>query len=74
MIPETKPVQLKDRHMISLRDYSREEIIHILDFAIDLKKRHKADEVYQPMKGKPEPSALITARSRHSDAPRTVAP
>ena len=52
MIPETKPVQLKDRHMISLRDYSREEIIHILDFAIDLKKRHKADEVYQPMKGK----------------------
>jgi ornithine carbamoyltransferase len=45
-------MNLKGRSMATLRDYTKEEILHILNVAVDIKRRFKAGEVYHPMKGK----------------------
>lgn len=44
--------RLKGRDFIGLVDYKPEEIRYLIDLAIDLKRRHKAGEVFQPLKGK----------------------
>lgn len=44
--------QLKGRDFLGLIDYSPEEIRYLLDVAIELKRKHKAGEVHQPLKGK----------------------
>lgn len=44
--------QLKGRDFLGLVDYSPEEIRYLLDLAIEIKRKHKAGEVYQPLKGK----------------------
>jgi ornithine carbamoyltransferase len=45
-------VQLKGRDFLGLSDYSQEEIQYLIDLAIELKRKQKAGEVYQPLKGK----------------------
>nr|WP_072337876.1 MULTISPECIES: ornithine carbamoyltransferase [unclassified Paenibacillus] len=45
-------MQLKGRDFIGLVDYTSEEIRYLIDLAIDLKKKQKAGEIYQPLKGK----------------------
>ncbi len=45
-------VQLKGRDFIGLVDYAPEEIEYLIHLAIELKKKQKAGEVYQPLKGK----------------------
>ncbi|WJH36320.1 ornithine carbamoyltransferase [Paenibacillus aurantius] len=45
-------LDLKGRDFIGLTDYSPEEIRYLIDLAIDLKKKQKNGEVYQPLKGK----------------------
>jgi ornithine carbamoyltransferase len=45
-------VQLKGRDFLGLIDCSPEEIRYLLDLAIELKRKQKAGEVYQPLKGK----------------------
>jgi ornithine carbamoyltransferase len=44
--------QLKGRDFLGLMDYKPDEIRYLLDLAIELKKKQKAGEVYQPLKGK----------------------
>ncbi|MFK7694736.1 ornithine carbamoyltransferase [Paenibacillus sp. HJGM_3] len=43
---------LKGRDFLALDDYTPEELLYLIDLAIDLKKKQKAGEVYQPLKGK----------------------
>lgn len=43
---------LKGRDFLGLVDYTPEEIRYLIDLAIELKKKQKAGEVYQPLKGK----------------------
>lgn len=43
---------LKGRDFLGLVDYTPEEIRYLLDLAIDLKKKQKSGEPYQPLKGK----------------------
>jgi ornithine carbamoyltransferase len=45
-------LQLKGRDFLSLVDYTPEEILYLIDLAIELKRKQKAGEVYQPLKGK----------------------
>lgn len=45
-------VKLKGRDLLELDDYSTEEIQYLLDLAIELKRKQKNGEVYQPLKGK----------------------
>ncbi|NHN33904.1 ornithine carbamoyltransferase [Paenibacillus agricola] len=45
-------VDLKGRDFLGLSDFSTEEIQYLLDLAIDLKKKQKAGEAFQPLKGK----------------------
>jgi ornithine carbamoyltransferase len=45
-------VHLKGRDFLGLSDYSQEEIQYLIDLAIELKRKQKAGEVYQPLKGK----------------------
>ncbi|MFC5528916.1 ornithine carbamoyltransferase [Cohnella yongneupensis] len=45
-------LQLKGRDFLGLSDYSPEEIRYLLDLAIELKRKRKAGEVYQPLLGK----------------------
>ncbi|UUZ91201.1 ornithine carbamoyltransferase [Paenibacillus sp. P25] len=45
-------IQLKGRDFIGLVDYAPEEIQYLIELAIELKKKQKAGEVYQPLKGK----------------------
>lgn len=45
-------LQLKGRDFLGLSDYSPEEIRYLLDYAIELKRKRKAGEVYQPLLGK----------------------
>lgn len=45
-------LSLKGRDFIALVDYTSEEIQYLLDLAIELKRKQKAGEVYQPLKGK----------------------
>ena len=44
--------QLKGRDFLALIDYTPNEIRALIDLAIELKRKHKAGEVYQPLKGK----------------------
>ncbi|OAZ50944.1 ornithine carbamoyltransferase [Paenibacillus polymyxa] len=45
-------VNLKGRDFLELDDYSPEEIQHLIDLAIEIKRKHKNGEAYQPLKGK----------------------
>ncbi|MDR0268693.1 ornithine carbamoyltransferase [Paenibacillus sp.] len=45
-------VNLKGRDLLELDDYTAEEIQYLLDLAIELKRKQKNGEVYQPLKGK----------------------
>lgn len=47
-----KELSLKGRDMIELDEYSTEEIQFLLDSAIEIKRKQKNGEVYQPLKGK----------------------
>ncbi len=49
---EDMAVQLKGRDFIGLVDYTSEEIRYLIDLAIELKRKQKAGETYQPLKGK----------------------
>jgi ornithine carbamoyltransferase len=44
--------RLKGRDFLGLIDYTQEEIQYLIDLAIELKRKQKAGEVYQPLKGK----------------------
>lgn len=52
MKQEEMAAQLKGRDFLGLIDYSSEEIRYLLDSAMELKRKHYAGEVYQPLKGK----------------------
>jgi len=43
---------LKGRDFLGLIDYTSEEVRYLIDLAIELKRKKKAGEVYQPLKGK----------------------
>ncbi|MHA0856201.1 ornithine carbamoyltransferase [Paenibacillus sp. CMAA1364] len=45
-------VDLKGRDLLELDDYTTQEIQYLIDFAIEIKGKHKNGEVYQPLKGK----------------------
>lgn len=45
-------LNLKGRDFIEFTDCSKEEIEFLLQLAIDIKKKQKSGEVYQPLKGK----------------------
>lgn len=45
-------IDLKGRDFLALADYSPEEIRYLIDLAIDIKRKQKAGEVYQPLRGK----------------------
>jgi ornithine carbamoyltransferase len=45
-------VNIRGRHFLSLKDYSAEEILAILDFAHEVKRRRRAGEAFLPMRGK----------------------
>lgn len=45
-------INLKGRDFLSLADFTPEELQYLLDLAIELKRKQKAGEVYQPLKGK----------------------
>jgi ornithine carbamoyltransferase len=45
-------VQLKGRDFLALVDYEPDEIRYLINLAIELKRKKKAGEVYQPLKGK----------------------
>ncbi|WP_145039250.1 ornithine carbamoyltransferase [Paenibacillus sp. Y412MC10] len=49
---QLKELSLKGRDMIELDEYSTEEIQFLLDSAIEIKRKLKNGEVYQPLKGK----------------------
>lgn len=49
---QVKDLSLKGRDMIELDEYSTEEIQFLLDSAIEIKRKQKNGEVYQPLKGK----------------------
>ncbi|WP_127498015.1 ornithine carbamoyltransferase [Paenibacillus glycanilyticus] len=51
-VKEDLAASLKGRDFLMLLDYTTEEIRYLIDLAIDLKKKQKAGEVYQPLKGK----------------------
>ncbi|USB32817.1 ornithine carbamoyltransferase [Paenibacillus sp. YPG26] len=45
-------LNLKGRDCVELTDFTTEEIQYLLDLAIEIKKKHKNGEEYQPLKGK----------------------
>src|SRR4029077_11045720 len=49
---EEMAAQLKGRDFLGLIDYKPEEIRYLLDLAIELKRKRKAGEEFQPLKGK----------------------
>ncbi|WP_435167077.1 ornithine carbamoyltransferase [Paenibacillus glycanilyticus] len=51
-VKEDLAASLKGRDFLMLLDYTPEEIRYLIDLAIDLKKKQKAGEIYQPLKGK----------------------
>lgn len=53
--------KIKNKHMLTLKDYSSEEIFELLKTAIDLKKKQYAGEPHEYLKGKT--LALIFAKS-----------
>ena len=46
------PINLKGRSLLTLKDYSREEILHLLYLAIDLKAKKRAGVKGDLLKGK----------------------
>jgi ornithine carbamoyltransferase len=51
-VTQTIAAQLKGRDLLELNDYSPEEITYLIDLAIELKRKQKNGEVYQPLLGK----------------------
>lgn len=49
---EAIAAQLKGRDLLELNDYSPEEITYLIELAIELKRKAKNGEVYQPLLGK----------------------
>ncbi|WNS42681.1 ornithine carbamoyltransferase [Paenibacillus sp. MMS20-IR301] len=49
---EAIAAQLKGRDLLELNDYSPEEITYLIELAIELKRKQKNGEVYQPLLGK----------------------
>ena len=45
-------MNIRNRHFLTLRDFSAEEILGILSFAHEVKRRQKAGASFEPMKGK----------------------
>lgn len=45
-------IQLKGRDFIGLVDYTAEEIQYLIDLAVELKRKNREGEVFQPLKGK----------------------
>ncbi|WP_135552237.1 ornithine carbamoyltransferase [Paenibacillus cymbidii] len=45
-------LDLRGRDFLAMADYAPEEIRYLIDQAIELKRKQKAGEVYQPLKGK----------------------
>lgn len=43
---------LKGRDFLDLADFTSEELRYLIDYAIELKRKQKAGEVYHPLKGK----------------------
>lgn len=48
----SRDIQLKGRDFLDLTDFTTEELQYLLDLAVELKRKQKAGEVYQPLKGK----------------------
>jgi ornithine carbamoyltransferase len=44
--------QLRGRDFLTLVDYTPEEIRYLIDLAMDIKKKQKEGQLYQPLKGK----------------------
>ncbi|MFD1953969.1 ornithine carbamoyltransferase [Paenibacillus thailandensis] len=51
-VKEELAINLKGRDFLMLGDYTPQEIRYLIDLAIELKRKQKAGEVYQPLKGK----------------------
>ncbi|MBJ6361947.1 ornithine carbamoyltransferase [Paenibacillus sp. GCM10012307] len=49
---EELAVSLKGRDFLGLTDFTSEEIRYLIDLGIELKRKQKAGEIYQPLKGK----------------------
>lgn len=49
---EKLKLDLKGRDFIELNDFTTEEIQYLIDLAVELKRKQKNGEVYQPLKGK----------------------
>ncbi len=45
-------MNLKGRHFLKLKDYSREEILYLLDLAAELKRKKKAGILHDTLRGK----------------------
>ncbi|MFZ0429677.1 MAG: ornithine carbamoyltransferase [Acidobacteriota bacterium] len=45
-------MNFRNRHFLTLKDFSSDEILAILDFAHEVKRRQKAGESFRPMQGK----------------------
>ncbi len=52
LVSEEIALNLKGRDFIALADYTTEELNHLIQLAIDLKRKQKSGEIYQPLKGK----------------------
>lgn len=51
-VDKTEALQLKGRDFLDLDDFTGEELRYLIDYAIELKRKQKAGEVYHPLKGK----------------------
>lgn len=51
-VEKNEELQLRGRDFLDLEDFTTEELQYLLDYAIELKRKQKAGEVYQPLKGK----------------------
>ncbi|WP_106767233.1 ornithine carbamoyltransferase [Paenibacillus faecalis] len=49
---QVQEMTFKGRDMIELDDYTTEEIQYLLDSAIEIKRKQKNGEIYEPLKGK----------------------
>ncbi|WP_018749966.1 ornithine carbamoyltransferase [Paenibacillus sanguinis] len=45
-------IDLKGRDLVELTDYTTDEIHYLIDLAVELKRKQKQGEVYEPLKGK----------------------
>lgn len=52
LLTEEIAVSLRGRDFIGLSDYSPAEVRYLIDLAIELKRKQKAGEAFQPLKGK----------------------